>query len=54
MSKVAKETKKEEKSVKLNLEPGEKIKVAKGDSPHHDRTETAPGINEGKKGKFGV
>lgn len=35
------------------LPPGEKIKVVKGESPAHDKSETVPGFREGKKGKYG-
>ena len=35
------------------LAPGQKIKVVKGESPAHDRSETVPGIRVGKMGKYG-
>lgn len=46
------ETKVESKTNKLILGEGEKIKQAKGDTPHYDRTEAPPGIMVGKGPKF--
>ena len=49
-----KEEKVEEKkqAKRYHLEAGEKIKLAKGDTPVHDRTEAPPGIMVGKAPKF--
>ena len=43
--------KEKEAPKKTTLGSGEKVKVVK-DSPAHDKTETVPGIREGKVGKY--
>lgn len=45
---------KEKKEVKKStvLEPGQKVKTVK-ESTAYDKTETVPGIREGKVGAFG-
>lgn len=46
------EPKVESKKPVYHLEEGEKVKLAKGDSPHYDKTEAAPGIMVGKSPKY--
>lgn len=47
-----KQVKSEPKPKSFHLEPGQKVKEAKGDSPHYDKTEAAPGIFVGRGPKF--
>ena len=41
-----------EQRKRYHLEAGEKIQLAKQETPHYDRTEAPPGIMVGKKAKY--